>query len=434
MTYLFENLSDQRFQEFCQALLARTFPRIQCLPAAQRDGGRDAVSYYPEEGKSFIVFQVKFVRTIPAEPHKWLTHTVEAEAPKMNELIPKGAREYYLLTNVPGTAFPESGSIDRVQQLLKKHIPVPSFCWWREDLSRRLDDAWGLKWTYLELLSGADAFGYLIGNGLSEDRERRTSAIRAFVRDQYDADEKIRFKQVDMQNRLLDLFIDVPIAFRRATTREQRQLFVRLIQSMRNEPNPPYYPYEERELVEIGTDGEIQRHVFYEGRDAVGAATMLLHPLVQKRLKKVVLEGAPGQGKSTIAQYVCQVQRMILLDKTADLAELPEEHRRTSALLPIKVDLRDFATWLRKINPFSASGETLPNNSSQRSLETFLAALISHHSGGAEFTPSDLWAVSKLSPVLLLLDGLDEVADISMRQKVVDEIIRVACSPISRQS
>ena len=61
---------------------------------------------------------------------------------------------------------------------------------------------------------------------------------------------------------------------------------------------------------------------------------------------------------------------------------------------------------------------------SPKSLESFLAALITHHSGGAEFTPSDLWAVSKLSPILLVLDGLDEVADIPMRHKVVEEIIR----------
>ena len=164
--------------------------------------------------------------------------------------------------------------------------------------------------------------------------------------------------------------------------------------------------------------------VFYGDRETIGAATMLLHPFAQRRLKKMVLEGAPGQGKSTIAQYICQVQRMILLDKASDLTELPEEHRRGSARLPIKVDLRDFATWLRRINPFSPTAEALSPNPSPKSLESFLAALITHHSGGAEFTPSDLWAVSKLSPILLVLDGLDEVADIPMRHKVVEEIIR----------
>jgi len=43
MDYPFENLTPEKFQLFCQALLVREYPSVQCLPVAQPDGGRDAV-------------------------------------------------------------------------------------------------------------------------------------------------------------------------------------------------------------------------------------------------------------------------------------------------------------------------------------------------------------------------------------------------------
>ena len=116
MDYQFENLGPEKFQEFCQMLLARGFPKLQCFPVGQSDGGRDALAYYLEgKNDEFIVFQVKYVRKPQAEqaPHKWLLGIIEEEMNKAKALIPKGAKEYYLVTNVPGTAYPESGSIEQ---------------------------------------------------------------------------------------------------------------------------------------------------------------------------------------------------------------------------------------------------------------------------------------------------------------------------------
>ena len=58
-----------------------------------------------------------------------------------------------------------------------------------------------------------------------------------------------------------------------------------------------------------------------------------------------------------------------------------------------------------------------------RSLEAFLAFLISQQSGGTSFNTDDLIAVARISALLLVFDGLDEVADIDTRQNVVKEII-----------
>jgi hypothetical protein len=229
MDYLFENLNPERFQQFCQALLTKEFPNVQCFPVAQPDGGRDALSYLSDdEERGFMMYQVKFVRQPLAEtdPHKWLIQTLKCEGPKLKEQIPKGAKQYILLTNIKGTAHPDSGSIDRVNQLLKSELGVPAQCWWRDDLCRRLDNAWNLKWVYPELMTGTDIIRSVIESGLTEGKERRASAIRAYVTHQFDMEQKVKFKQVELENRLLDLFIDVPvIPPTTASTRKQQYLY-----------------------------------------------------------------------------------------------------------------------------------------------------------------------------------------------------------------
>jgi hypothetical protein len=160
------------------------------------------------------------------------------------------------------------------------------------------------------------------------------------------------------------------------------------------------------------------------GEAPIGSATLLLDPQFQARLPHIVLEGAPGQGKSTITQYVCQVHRMALLKKAEAQGKLPPEHSGGAPRLPIRIDLRDFATWLGKQDPFAGDEKREPPVGWRKSLESFIAALIGFHSGGTNFTTDDLVAVFKISSVLIVLDGLDEVADISRRHEVVEEIMK----------
>ncbi len=215
--YPLENLDPERFQQLCQSLLVKEFPQVQCFPVAQPDGGRDAVSFFVDSATDkFMVFQIKFVRKPHADPdpHKWLNAIINKEAPKVKDLIPRGAARYVLLTNIPGTAHLDRGSIDKLNASLKDKLGIPANCWWRDDINRRLDNAWDLKWAYPDLLSGPDFLRIIIESGLSEHRDRRSAAVRAFLKNQYDLDEEVRFKQVELQNRLLDLFVDVPITLR----------------------------------------------------------------------------------------------------------------------------------------------------------------------------------------------------------------------------
>jgi hypothetical protein len=141
------------------------------------------------------------------------------------------------------------------------------------------------------------------------------------------------------------------------------------------------------------------------------------------RLSRIVLEGAPGQGKSTITQYVCQVMRMHLLGKETALEALPKQHRSTRVRIPFRVDLRDLAKWMVGTDPFQSKPAKISDDE-PKSFEGFLAAQLRFVSGGHQFTVSDLSAVARASHIFLALDGFDEVADVEVRRYLVSEISR----------
>jgi hypothetical protein len=73
-------------------------------------------------------------------------------------------------------------------------------------------------------------------------------------------------------------------------------------------------------------------------------------------------------------------------------------------------------------DPFAPREASIPADRRDKSLESLLAYQIRHNSGGIEFTVADLHAVARISALLIVLDGFDEVADVDKRNLVVDEI------------
>jgi len=405
MTYAYENLGAERFQELCQAILVPQHPQIQCLPVGQPDGGRDAVLWrsHMQRRSDSVVFQIKFSKNPSQKDERSvIEELIRTEAHKVSQLKQRGLEKYYLLTNVGGTSHYESGSIDRVNEVLSEEFAVEAYCWWRDDLDRRIDGNSSLKWSYPEILRGTDILQGLYEGRFGEEQARRMNAIKAYLAYQYKYDSQLKFKQVDLEKGLVDLFVDVPAEAIGPKDHAQRQTWLERFHITAR-------------FASLLRDS----HRSSIDDDVVGA---LIDPVVTKAFPRVVIEGAPGQGKSTVTQFLCQLHRMVLLDKKFDRQKVPIELQLTDVRLPIRVDLRDYATWISGRSPFQEGQERVLPEGCSPALESFLAAQISAQSGGVQFSTDDLLAFAAQSALLIVLDGFDEVADISVRNRLVQEI------------
>ncbi len=411
MDYLYENLGDERFQEFCSTLIAKEFPNLQAFPVGQPDGGRDSLVYIMDSPqKDFLVFQIKFVRNPKSisEIHKWFVKIVADEALKINKLIPEGAKEFYLLTNVDGTAHFKSGSKDIVNEILEEYISIPAQCWWRDDISRRFEKDPMFKWSFPEILNGQDILNSLLFSGFNEKNERTEAIINAYLTDQYRIDNEVKFKQIDLQNKLIDLYTDVPLRVKEFNRKDRKLL--KIIESVGH-----------NNIIINGEDYDIQG--LFITKEEFGAASFLLSKDVQNGIERILLEGGPGQGKSTISQYICQVHRARILNKQDDLNLLPEKICFCPVRIPFKIDLRHIANWIEQKNPYdSVLNDDIFKRNWSKSLESFLVGHISYHSPNNDFTISDFIAIIKKKPILIVFDGFDEIADINIRHEVIDFI------------
>ena len=298
MTYYYEALNDISFQKFAQSLIVSVHPETICLPVRQPDGGRDAFFYHAAlERKTFVVFQVK-LSTRPKERSERdaIDSLIKSEEEKVANLIQKGATHYYLVTNVQGTAHLGSGSIDRVNETLTERFNIPCFVWWRDDLDARLDNASDVKWSYPEICRATDVLQFLLKRPDYTSDLEAARAITAYIGKQHGDDRDVKFKQVELKRRLTDLFVDIPVGqkgSRRDGTRIQRTHTAEgeIVRYLEQLDEDLYFETEED-------------HPFNHGGMAAG---FLLNMPYGRGVSRLVLEGAPGQGKSTVTQFLCQV-------------------------------------------------------------------------------------------------------------------------------
>jgi hypothetical protein len=385
--YLYGRLGDKRFQELCNALLVNEFAggQVQCFPVGQSDGGRDAVRRH--NGRT-VIYQAKWTKKPIKNPVGWLEGAIKGESAKITQLVVDGADEYILLTSLAGTSVPGRGTMDQLDAILAQHstnFGIPMKCWWRADVDARVDNASReLKWAYSEMLAGNDLIRYLMEADRTETHMGKLrDLVLKVVAAQEKEDARVKFKRVELDvYNLADLFVDVEA---------QRSRPARGGNSWVQGPTPP---------AQLG-----------------GAARYLLNA----EQPWTLVTGEPGQGKSTLGQYVCQVHRHALLG-TND----PKLQPATPANIrvPLRIDLRDYASWLAGVDPFGATSTGKPKTRlrTQGAIEQFLVPFIEARSGGL---PCDITVVHEIMqrfPTLVVLDGLDEVAQVGVRQRVVQEI------------
>lgn len=413
MRYDYEALNDETFQKLAQALVIAQHPNAQALPVGQPDGGRDAFLDRSLGGsRELTIFQVKFTKH-PQEKdeREKILEVINLEKNKVKKLVERGATEYILVTNVQGTAHLSAGSIDRARTALSEAFKIPSQVWWRDDLDRRIDNAANVKWSYPEILRAVDILQLLVQTNDSDSVP--AAVVNAFLAHQYLADRDVKFKQVELSQRLTDLFVDLPLRRSRSIERVGRRL-----------PSP-FQSENETALAGyvrlLDTNDELDFEEEFASNRVSAAAAFFLNMPLGRNVARFVVEGAPGQGKSTVTQYLCQANRLRLLNKP-ELQSLPERHREAPIRIPFRADLRDFAAWVSGRHPFTRSDAAFVPPEGRRSLESFLAMQVSFFSGGLDLTQDKLVGFLSRAHSVIVLDGFDEVADIDTRRLVVEEI------------
>lgn len=138
-----------------------------------------------------------------------------------------------------------------------------------------------------------------------------------------------------------------------------------------------------------------------------------------------LLIGGPGQGKSTLGQLACQLHRAALLlpysnELTARERDVitPFEKKGWSARLripdepsfPIHISLPKFAAWLAKREPLAGRSESTE----------LMAFVVSQPAAvAASLSSAALLRLLAHIPLLLVLDGFDEIGATGDRQRVV---------------
>ena len=427
MEYYFDELDPVRFQRLINTILVTRFGEdVRLTPLRGRDGGRDGETapghpYFefqasdasampqgvlqpPRAGR--YLFQAKYHRTTD----KRLSDARQAvladfrEELKSNVLRRKGDEQvnyFFLITNVPSSE-DALEKLDGIRGTLLRDSPnLHADVWWQERVVAHLDQMPSIWNSFSEIFAGGTV--PLLAEVVDETSEGLPRAIRLAIIRQYDQDRNVKFRQIKLEASLPKLFVDLDIDIRDLP--DDTMLRRMAAEARRREQLSLGEDYSGVHLLDLEQRWRLRN---VRSERLVSALGVLLDDDRATSIRKLILEGGPGQGKSTLTQMAVQIYREQLLGKN----HIAPENRwlpPTKLRLPFRVELRKLAEWL--------SGN--PNTS----VEEYLALTIKQDSGGNEVSVNDIHTAVQKSPVLLIFDGLDEIGSDTLRNNVLNTIM-----------
>lgn len=422
--YTFERLGARGFEELVQTLLEKLYrvdgKLIQFGEGA--DGAREAVWIQgvghhdcprPQGETTDIskkwVFQAKY-HDIGLRgwggARKDVVSDLSTELDKVVNKYHLGCHHYVLITNVPFSGVRYVGTRDEVEAVVNEwteHIPEIEV-WDATDLSRMLDADPGTRTTYLDAILPGDVLQSIIQN-VSETQDRRSAAFRAYLRAilRFERDAKAEEAGDERGLALEKAFVDLDLKLISRNHDNQGEIEnwlgnIRRAFEKKNEAKE--------------TDG------FYPSETRVPAILTLL----KAPSKSMLLKGGPGVGKSTITQFITLYHASRMVDqvlakalakrlKLWGVSSAEEVDNSCRLRFPLRIELRRYAVWIRR----QQDGQN----------DTFLAlyiAYIINQAASASLTSEDIFDLAKNNAVLLILDGLDEVADPGLRELIFREL------------
>ena len=416
MQYDLNQLGDpKRFQQLVNAILTARFGEdARLTPLQGKDGGSDGEAgtnnphmfFHHKGGKSGgpnlliepprpgrYLFQSKYHRT-GEQRLSDLRTTVVREF--RNELVKnvleradrRNVNYFFLVTNVSASRDALLALDETRSELLTKRDRLYADVWWAERITTALDWSPNLWTAFPELFPGRTP--PLLGSAARKDASGLARTFRLGVTRQYQREAIVKFRQVELEHQLLDLFVDLDFQLR--------------------DDSDALYPVPSRFDVRnlVGNEYIVEDFGSYRVRKA-GESALLLLLDDDVGIPRILLEGGPGQGKSTITQMVAQIYREKLLGKKDCEVRDKTWLQYCKLRIPIRLELRHFSEWL--------------SDNAEGTLEQFLAVQLGRDSGGASVAAEDIHKLVQRSAVILILDGLDEVGNDALRDRVLDAVL-----------
>ena len=420
--YNLDGLSPRDFQHLVQALARKHVgPGVTAFGDGS-DGNRD-LTYrgkmnYPSHAEAwdgYLVVGCKFNQRPTGDTKKngdWVVKHLRADLDKFLDPDRELERpDYFILaTNIALTGVSSSGGRDRVTKLLDKYARdiglKGAACWDYNDLRTFIDGDRAIRNTYRHFITAGDILSQMM-EVLNFKRPEFADVMHTFLQKKLLAEMTVKLQSAgedpEVQIPLASVFVDLPIAESEAAALQQEE--------------------------EAGEQTKVVEHLLRRGESVLrrqspgppsrtsAEATIAVAPPC-----RFVLVGGPGQGKSTVAQYLCQLYRAAILenrpaermdDKVPIVVRQLKRQRKEAGGLPVarrfpvRVDLRSFA-------------HALANDADLTLLEYIRREIA--RLGSATVLLEELKRWLGLYPWLLLLDGLDEVPPSSNRADVMREI------------
>jgi hypothetical protein len=410
-SYELAKLEPTSFEHMVNALALRVLGAGHTSFAPGADAGRDGYfegeAPYPSSNQRWTgvwYIQAKFHKPhLSSDPQKWILSQVKRE---LEEFKKPGSKRkwpdnWIIATNIDVSGAGGVGSFDAAIKLVRDSNPslAGRFHFWG---GRKIIDLLAMHSdvarSYGHFLTPGNVLAELCSS-LSDERLSVDNIINYLVVKQFREQQFTKLEQAgsdaDAKPGIHNLFIDLPFRCHQYNVRDYAiSCLVRAAgKNHRIDPRP---------------------------LPASKWNSWQNHPL---RARVWFIRGGPGQGKSTIGQYFCQIQRAALIIQ-GDITVLPPvlavaEEVRAEAIknnhwssvprIPIGIELKEYAHWLGGRGELEATG-----------VLTYLSARISadvEHQVSQALVRRALGSRSWV----VVFDGLDEVPN-DVKDKVAQEI------------
>jgi hypothetical protein len=415
MDFDFKTFSTRSFERFAQSMTLHALGSGVLVFGDGPDGGREAVYEgklnYPsaaENWSGYTVMQAKFLQ-VPGSAHEdadWLVGQLRTE---LNKFGKEGSKlkkpDYYILvTNARLSPMPEGergkGGIAKIDEVFSEYktlLGIKDYRVWHLDqLCTMLMGADSIRRSFAAWLSTSDVIADLLADIHSRSNNVHNAMYRYLARE-LRAHQPIRLQQAGhsgSQTMIEDVFTDLPFC-------------------------------SEHQIESTGDkDKLLLADLLERSRDCLDSASVVAQQFGEMgRPERILLLGGPGQGKSTLSQFMAQIFRANMLHSEragkfpADIKSIIDSTLTKATAIgvftdvprrfPFRVDLPSFADWLTK-----------QERPEEFSLLHYLSQQITTISA-TDLNVSDLRCWIERFPIVLILDGLDEVPSSANRNIVL---------------